>query len=147
MESFQVFTCSFLLLLLCSCNFVSYVLIKFHMSILYINRNVITYLTYALVISVDLFVNLRVGWRVYSSFMKYTNRLLQILGSILPLFVGPFPLLLAVLIRIFFILAIFNFICIYWAIMVFRLILVFKVWFITGYFLWQQLKKFKFTWQ
>ena len=124
MELVLFFTSSFLILMLCLCNLVSYVLIKFHMSILYINRNVITYLTFALIISVEVFVNFRVGLIIHLFKAKY-SKLLQILGSTLPLFVGPLPLVMAILIRIFFISGIFNFICIYWAIMIFRLILVF----------------------
>ena len=57
----ESFTCFFLLMMIALCDVVSYILIKFHMSILYINRNVITYFTFALVISVAIFVNFRVS--------------------------------------------------------------------------------------
>ena len=63
MEVLEVFTCVLFPALLIFSNSVSFILAKFHISIIFINRNVITYLNFALVISVNVFVNFQVKFQ------------------------------------------------------------------------------------
>ena len=119
----QDFSCLYLIPCLVFSNVLMFCIIKFHNTVLLINRNIVTYLNNCLVISVNICTSIQVN------IIKITYLLTcySCVSVLLRIFYGPLHLYIAISFRSLFFVFLFLFHGIVFSINLFRIIIVFKV--------------------
>ena len=155
MEEGDIFPCIVFFFFVLVCDILSAILIKYHSSILFVNRNILTYLNLTIIIAMSLAVNCQVFFvffkmcpKLFSrranqeiklpiEIIQFNNRLknktmtnktiFQNIGSIFRMIVGIFPLPLAVAVRVVYFSCMLMVVLTTLADLAFRSLLIFKV--------------------